>query len=342
MRGLPLPVEDAILTFAPEVPPPITREYPVRLRVDMNTNLRTVPLDESHKYEIWSFNGGTPGPFIRARVGDVLDVSFTNNDTTGMWHNIDFHSVIGPGGGAPVLTCEKNETKSAQFHLLHPGLFIYHCAVYPLAYHMANGMYGIMLVEPKEGLPKVDREYYVVQSEFYAMDADEDPVEVGVIDADPLLSRRRLLTLDEDRLMDENPTHVVFNGMVGSMVTDSDVGKPLEANCGERVRLYFGNAGPNLVSSFHVIGAILDKVWREGDLISPPARSLQTTLVPAGGVSVVELVPSIPGTLTMVDHSIVRTEKGAVGFINVSGPPCPSVYHSDAAPRVCKPCKIHP
>jgi FtsP/CotA-like multicopper oxidase with cupredoxin domain len=203
-------------------------------------------------------------------------------------------------------------------------------------------MYGLMLVEPKEGLPKVDKEYFVVQSEFYTTDASDDPSDIPEVDANPLLSRRRLLVIDEDRLMDENPTHVVFNGCVGSMTSDSELGQPLTAKTGDRVRLFVGNAGPNLVSSFHIIGAILDKVWREGDLISPPARSLQTTLIPAGGAAMVELVPPLPGTITMVDHSIVRIDKGAVGFINVEGPACPAVYHSDAAPRVCKPCKIHP
>jgi copper-containing nitrite reductase len=293
----------------------------------MNTSLRQVPLDSTHLYEIWSFNGGAPGPFIRARQGDVLDISFTNNDESGMWHNIDFHAVSGPGGGAGVLTAEKDETRSASFKLLYPGLFIYHCAVHPVAHHVANGMYGMILVEPEEGLPKVDREFAVVQSEFYTNDEPDEP-------------GSRVLSLNDDRLMDENPNYVVFNGRVGSMTNDD--GQPLLAKAGERVRIFFGNAGPNLVSSFHVIGAIFDKVYREGDLITPPARGLQTTLVPAGGASVVELVPTTPGTLTLVDHSIVRIEKGCVGFLNVEGPVCPTVFHSDKEARPCRPCKIHP
>lgn len=323
----PLPDEEAIITFAPEVPPPITRKYPVRLRVDMNTQVKAVPLDGTHLYEIWGFNGGAPGPFIRARVGDVLDLSFTNEDETGMWHNLDFHSISGPGGGAPVLTCEKNETRTASFRMMYPGLFIYHCAVDPVATHIANGMYGAMLVEPEEGLPPVDKEFYVVQSEFYTED-----------EADP---ETHILAINEERLMDENPNYVVFNGSVGSMM-ESRGGQSLKMNAGERARIFFANAGPNLVSSFHVIGAIFDKVYREGDLISPPARGLQTTLVPAGGCAVVEFVPTTPGNLTLVDHSIVRIEKGAVGWVSVDGPACPRVYHSDKEPRPCKPCVLHP
>lgn len=338
-EALALPTEQALITFAPEVPPPINRNYPVRLRADMNTFIRRIPLDESGAYDIWSFNGDAPGPFLRARVGDTLDLSFTNEDETGMWHNIDMHCITGPGGGTPHTTCIKGETRTSSFKLLHPGLFIYHCAVDPVAHHIANGMYGLVLVEPQEGLPKVDREYFVVQSEFYTQDDEIDPD--ALPETRPELIGKRLLTIDEKALMDENPTHVVFNGRVGKH-THAEGGQPLTANAGERVRLFVGNAGPNLVSSFHVIGGIFDKVYREGDLISPPARALQTTLVPAGGAAVVELVPAIPGTLTIVDHSISRIEKGAVAFLDITGPPCANIYHSDLEPRICQPCKIHP
>lgn len=324
-----LPNLDADITFAPDVPPPIRREYPVNLKVDLNTSVRVLPLDESHSFSMWTFNGGVPGPFVRARVGDTLDISFTNNDESGMWHNLDFHAISGPGGGAPVLTAIKGETRSGQFKLLYPGLFVYHCAIAPVATHMANGMYGCILVEPEQGLPPVDKEYFVVQSEFYTNDEPDDPKDL-----------KRTLSLNEERLNAETPTHVVFNGAVGAHVDEG--GQPLKANVGDKVRLYVANVGPNLISSFHVIGGIFDKVYREGDLISPPARGLQTTLVPAGGVTIVELNTPVPGTLTLVDHAITRIEKGAVAFLNVEGPPCSEIYHSDLEPRICKGCKIHP
>lgn len=324
-----LPIVEADITFAPDVPAPITRNFPVQLRVNMNTEVRKLKIDESHEYEMWTFNGGVPGPFIRARVGDVLDISFTNQDQTGMWHNLDFHCISGPGGGAPVLTCAKDETRSGEFKLLYPGLFLYHCAIDPVATHMANGMYGAILVEPEGGLPRVDREYYVVQSELYCNDEPDDPK-----------NEPDLLSLNEEKLNMEHPSHVVFNGRKGAHTKEG--GDPLTANTGERVRLFVVNAGPNLISSFHVIGGIFDKVYREADLITHPARGLQTTLIPAGGASVVELVPPVPGTLTLVDHAITRIDKGAVAFLQVEGPQCSNIYHSDHEPRICKNCKIHP
>jgi FtsP/CotA-like multicopper oxidase with cupredoxin domain len=168
----PTRVEEAVLTFAPEVPPPITRNYPVKLKVDMDvqvqppssfsslSKVRELSIDGIHDYEFWTFNGGVPGPFIRAREGDVIEVSLTNNDASGMLHNVDFHAVSGPGGGAVVTTTDSNTTKQAYFRLDYPGLFIYHCAVAPVPVHMANGMYGLILVEPKAGLPKYVRKFW--------------------------------------------------------------------------------------------------------------------------------------------------------------------------------------
>lgn len=319
-----LVVQEAQLGWAPHCPPPIKRNYPVRLTVNMAAEVAILPVDDVHSYEFWTFNGSVPGPMIRAREGDLLDVNFTNKDMTGMLHNIDFHAVTGPGGGAGLLTADSDKCKRAEFKLLVPGLYIYHCAVGPVGVHEANGMFGLILVEPKEGLPPVDQEYYVVQHELYTTDTPADP-KSGVLD------------FDEQKGMDENPSFVVFNGKVGSLKGD----QALKAKAGDRVRLFFGNGGPNLVSSFHVIGAIFDKVWREGDFISPPARGLQTTLVPAGGACMVEFNTPVPGNLTLVDHSIFRIEKGAAGFLTVEGMPRPDLYHSDEAPRNCPACKHH-
>jgi nitrite reductase (NO-forming) len=198
-------------------------------------------------------------------------------------------SLAGPGGGAPALLAELGETKVAHFKMTNAGLFVYHCAAAPVAQHIQNGMYGLLLVEPSEGLPPVDKEFYVLQSEIYA---EEDRNEKGM-----------LQSTFQDGLM-EHPKYVVLNGRVGAL-TD----KPLLTEQGDRVRLYVGNAGPNLISSFHVIGMIFDKTYREGDLYSPPARGLQTTLIPAGGASVVEFDATVPGNYTILDHSIFRLEK---------------------------------
>uniref|UniRef100_A0A915D5E1 Copper-containing nitrite reductase n=1 Tax=Ditylenchus dipsaci TaxID=166011 RepID=A0A915D5E1_9BILA len=288
-----LRIERSLIVSAPHVPPPIQRDYPVRLHVKMNTTAALLPLTRQYKYQMWTFNDCVPGPFIRARVGDVLEIEFTNKDEQGIAHNIDFHAATGPGGGSPLLNTEKDETATGRFRLLYPGLYIYHCAAAPIPMHIANGMYGLVLVEPKGGLPPVDKEFYVMQSEFYTEPSLEDP--------------KGLLDYSYMDGLNETPQYVLFNGREGAL-TDS----PLQVKAGETVRIYFGNAGPNLSSAFHVIGAIFDKVYRDGGLISPPAEGIQTTLVPPGGSTVVDIKTVVPGTYTLVDHAIHRIDKGAV------------------------------
>lgn len=317
------PVEDAILTFAPEVPPPIKRKHPAVVRVKLITDSAVGNISHRYKYLLWRFNKNVPGPFIRVRQGDTLDLEITNIDETSMPHNIDLHAVMGPGGGAALTNVELDQTKRATFKMLYSGLYVYHCAAAPVPLHVANGMYGLILVEPEEGMPPVDREFYVMQSEFYV---DKESEEDDVVEVSYQNGLR------------EQPEVVCFNGREGSLTDGKGM---LRANTGDKVRIYFGNGGPNLISSFHVIGAVFEKVYREGDLVSPPARNLQTTLVPAGGATVVEFTPIVPGNYTLVDHSIFRLDKGAVGFLAVSGPQNPSIYHSDQAAAPCPGCKLH-
>ncbi|MGI8966947.1 MAG: multicopper oxidase domain-containing protein [Limisphaerales bacterium] len=299
--------EKAQLTHAPLVPPPITRTNPAIVQVYMNAGYKTMELAPGFKYTFWTFNGSTPGPMIRARVGDALEVLLSNSDDRGMAHDIDFHAVTGPGGGSAVLGVTLGQIVMAQFKLLHPGLFIYHCAQAPVEDHIANGMYGLILVEPEKPLPKVDREFYVLQSEFYTKPTGQ-PLEYA----------------PEEGLM-EHPRFVVFNGRVGSLNGTN----ALQVKTGESVRIYFGNAGPNLASSFHVIGAVFDRLYREGDLLSPPARSVAVTLVPAAGTAVVDMLLEVPGKYMLMDHSVFRTKQGATGTINVEGAPRPDIYHSE-------------
>ena len=318
-----LPVVEAQLTTAPEAPPPITRRHPAIVRVRLDSSPRMMELASGMSYQFWTFNGHVPGPFIRARLGDTLEVHVTNSDGSGMPHNVDFHAVTGPGGGAPVTTGVQGDEKIAWFRLLHPGLFIYHCAAPPVMDHIANGMYGLILVEPARGLPKVDREFYVLQSEFYV----KEPAEGA-----------QALEFSHAEGLKEHPRYVVFNGRVGSLIGDG----ALTAKTGQRVRIFFGNAGPNLISSFHVIGEIFDHVYREADLVSQPAHSVQTTLVPAGGATVVEFGVEVPGAYTLVDHAIFRVEQGAVGYLNVSGPPRHDIYVSQDDAKTCAGCLVHP
>ncbi|EAQ83591.1 hypothetical protein CHGG_09995 [Chaetomium globosum CBS 148.51] len=323
-----LPREQAILTQAPYVPPAITRDYPVLLQVPLTTSTKLAQLTSQYKYEQWTFNDTVPGPFIRARVGDVVDMEFTNKDITGNPHNIDSHAFTGPGGGAALTTTEENETKSARFKLLTPGLYLYHCAAAPVPVHIANGMYGLIYVQPAEGdLPPVDREFYVMQSEFY-----HEPPEI-MDDGRP----SKTVEFSYPNGLAEEPNIVVFNGSESALTRD----KPLKAHTGETVRVFFGNAGPNLTSSFHVIGSNFHSVYRDGDVLSPPGRFVSTVTVPPGGATVVDMKMVVPGTYTLVDHAIFRLDKGAVGFLNVSGKPREDVFGSSQPPAPCVGCKLH-
>jgi nitrite reductase (NO-forming) len=308
MRSLPpiKGVEKAILTTAPAVPAPITRDYATKVIVELETIEKTMRLADGVDYTFWTFGGQVPGNFVRVREGDLVELHLKNAHHSSVPHNIDLHAVTGPGGGAAATLTIPGGESVLSFRALNPGLYVYHCAVSPVPMHIGNGMYGLILVEPKEGLPKVDREFYIMQSEFYAKAGKPGQPH----------------TLDMEKGIAEQPSYVVFNGSVGAMAGD----KALQAKAGETVRLFVGNAGPNLVSSFHVIGEVFDNVYGEGgSLVSQ--RNVQTTLVPAGGAAIVEFRTEKPGTLVVVDHSIFRAfNKGALGMINVTGDDAPEIY----------------
>jgi nitrite reductase (NO-forming) len=301
-----LPVITAQLTYAPQVPPPVTRSGPARVIVNLEAVEQTAELAPGVTYNFWTYNGHVPGPFIRVRVGDVVEVHLknTSRDKT---HTVDFHAVSGPGGGAPVLMANPGGEAVASFKMLQPGLYIYHCAANPVPAHIASGLYGLLLVEPEGGMEKADREFYVMQSEFYT----EGPL--GQPGFQPYSSAKASA---------ETPEYVVFNGRVGSLTGEG----ALKAKVGDRVRIFFGNIGPNKISSFHVIGGIFERVYREGGF-GTPEQGIQTTLVPAGGAVIVEFQPKVPGRYTLVDHSIFRIERGAIGYLDVSGPEAPEIYH---------------
>lgn len=300
-----LPVIEAPLAFAPNVPPPVNRDYPARVIVRMESTEYRAELSKGVEYDFWGYNGHVPGPFIRVREGDTLEFHFKNSPGSKNTHTVDFHAMTGPCGAACILMTEPGKESVVQAKAINPGLFVYHCAAPPIPVHIANGLYGLILVEPKDALSKVDREYYVMQSEFYTETA------AGVKGLAPFSSQKG---------MDEHPTYVVFNGRAGALMGE---GK-LQAKTGETVRLYVGNIGPNLVSSFHVIGEVFDTVYREGSL-SEPNHNVQTTLIPSGAASTVEFKVEVPGDLTLVDHSIFRINKGAIGVLHVEGPENPEV-----------------
>ncbi len=259
-------------------------------------------------YKMWTFNGTVPGPMIRAHEGDVVEIVLTNSGSSTVSHNIDLHAVNGPGGGAGATTVAPGETKYFLFKAEASGLFVYHCAAGVVADHIANGMYGGILIEPREGLPKVDREFYVGQSDMYTSGATGD---TGVQE------------LDMDKLLAEQPTYVVFNGNTKSLIGE----KALQANVGDTVRIYFVDGGPNLTSSFHVIGEIFDKAWAWGTLESAPVQGVQTISVPPGGATIVEFKVTVPGDYKLVDHALGRVSKGGVGTLHVAGDANPAVFN---------------
>jgi nitrite reductase (NO-forming) len=300
--------ETGKLTSAPNVPPPLTRKGNKTVVLKFEAKEYVGDIAEGVKYHFWSFNGTVPGPMARVRVGDSVEFHLSNPKTNTQQHNIDIHAVNGPGGGAAVNTVSPGETKVFTFKAQAPGLFIYHCAAGSIVDHISNGMYGLILVEPKGGLAKVDREFYVMESEFFAGEPDA----------------KGIAAFDITKGLAEHPTYVVFNGRSGGLMGKN----VLKAKVGETVRMYFGNIGPNGISSFHIIGEIFDKVYPEGGLGGTVHTGIQTTLVPSAGATIVEFKVDVPGAYTLVDHSIFRVAKGAIGQLVVTGKEKPGVFRS--------------
>jgi nitrite reductase (NO-forming) len=255
---------------------------------------------------MWTFGGTVPGPILRVRAGDTVQVNLTNSDTSGFAHSVDFHAATGYLGGGEVTQVAPGETKSFTFKALNPGVYVYHCATPMVAHHIANGMYGLIVVEPEGGLPPVDREFYVMQGEIYSTGA---PGDKGHLD------------FDLNAMLAENPNYLVFNGSVDALSKDL----ALRANVGERVRIFMGVGGPNLTSSFHVIGEVFDRAYDLASLTSPPLTNIQTVLVPPGGATVVEFGLEQPGNYLLVDHALARAVKGLVDLLIVEGEVNPEV-----------------
>lgn len=335
------------------IPPPITRKENTVVRVALEAIAVKAELAPGVTYEYWTYNKQVPGPFIRVKEGDTVEISLyhdsaghshmpmslhgLNFELSGPFspevadahedtpttmgsdshmqsmgemtghatHSIDLHAVLGPGGGAIATQVKDGETKTFSFKAIRPGLYVYHCASPHIPTHVANGMYGMILVEPKEGMPKVDHEFYVMQGEFYTQGK---------------FGEKGLQAFSKEKMDMEHPEYVVFNGRVGSL----SGARALTSKVGDTVRIYFG-LGTFLSSNFHVIGGILDKLYPEGDIVSPPHRNVQTTLVPAGGSMMTEFTTEVPGKFLLVDHALPRAiDKGAVGELVVFG-----AEHSD-------------
>jgi nitrite reductase (NO-forming) len=294
-----------------DLPGPLGKRVPETIKVGLETVEVTGALADGATYHYWTFNRRVPGPFVRARVGDTVEVSLHNADDSSEPHSVDFHAATGPGGGAAATHAQAGQEKSFSFKALKPGLYVYHCAVPLAAEHIANGMYGLILVEPEEGLPPVDREFYVMQGEIYTV---EDFGSEGQ------------LTGSLDRLLDEQPEYYVFNGAAEALTGENT----LRAQVGETIRIYFGVGGPNKGSSFHVIGEIFDRVYALASLTAPPVPDVATIFVPPGGAAVVDLTLDVPGEFLLVDHALSRAARGLVGKLVVDGPDEPGIFNPAA------------
>lgn len=310
-------IEGESWTHAPAVPPMPNLEVPPRI-VDVNWDIIEQPgeIAPGQTYvDRWTIEGSVPGPMIRLVEGDVLRISLTNKGV--MPHNLDFHAITGPGGGGHDLMVNAGETATIEARMTAPGLFQVHCApakfgAEMIAMHVANGMSGFVLVQPRDKQAPinqpVDHEWYIAQNEWYTQPTDEP----GKLQFDMQAGKLR------------QPSHIVFNGSVGSLTGD----KALSAKTGEKIRLYVGDSGPNFPSNFHAIGEIFDNVYDEGDVISEPGHGKQTTLIPPGGSAIVEFKTEVPGEITLVTHDLFSLIQGAAGKINISGPENPEIYET--------------
>lgn len=281
-----------------DVPPPTGRTEPAHVMLELTAKEVIAEMAPGVTVNYWTYDGTVPGPMFRVREGDTVTLTLHNDATSVHHHNIDLHAVTGPGGGATVSMVAPGESATFTFKALNPGLFVYHCATPNVANHMTHGMYGLILVEPEEGMEAVDREFYVMQGEYYSTGG---------------MGRAGLQLFDAQAMLDGRPTYVTFNGRV------EGIADHMQAKTGETVRIYFGNGGVNLSSSFHVIGEIFDAVYPEASLTSAPHTDVQTTLVPAGGATVTEFRLDVPGNYILVDHALARVDKGAWGKLIVSG-----------------------
>lgn len=283
---------------------PVGKRAPKTLKFTLEAQEVLGVLDAAAKttYTYWTFDGKVPGPMLRGRVGDTIEITLKNAKDSAMIHNIDLHAVWGQGGGAALTNVAPGEEKSFVFKAMNPGLFVYHCATPVIPQHISSGMYGMILIEPEGGLSKVDKEFYVMQGDMYV---DKDG------------------SFDLDKMLAEQPSHVVMNGSAAALAA-----KPMKVKVGDTVRVFFGVGGPNLTSSFHAIGTIFDRVYDQASLTSPPLTNVQTTLVPPGGATMVEFKARVPAKYILVDHALGRLMKGNVAIIQAEGADVPELFRS--------------
>lgn len=289
-----------------DVPAPITRTNPTEVKINILVKEVISEIFPGVYFNYWTFDGTVPGPMYRVREGDTVILTIKNHESSLHHHNIDLHAVTGQGGGASLTNVIPGETKTIKWKAVNQGLFIYHCAMANVSTHNSHGQYGLILVEPKEGLPKVDKEFYVVQGELYTIGQT---------------GKKGLTVFDSNALVAGHANYITFNGRIESTPR-------MHAKVGDKIRMYVGNGGVNLISSFHVIGEIFDTVYPEGSLGEGGAvhKNVQTTAVLPGGSTIVEFTVDVPGKFLLVDHALARMNMGAWAVLEVTGDKNPDIY----------------
>jgi len=311
--ALSAPPGRGVVAAPTNIPPPVKRDHSIHHEITFDGGEVEAEIEPGAKFLYMPYNGQVPGPMIRVRQGDSVTLTLRNDRRSTTWHSIDLHAVYGPGGGAEALTVLPGESKTITFKTMYPGAFTYHCAVPgEMDVHIARGMYGMIVVEPEEGLPHVDREFYLGQNETYTKQMPGTP---GPRD------------FDSERLLHEQATYVIFNGAYNAL-TAKRFGA-MKAKVGETVRVFMVNGGPNLLSSLHPIGNVWSRVWIMGAFATPPMRFLQSVLVPPGNAVVAEMELPVPETIKIVDHALTRaTNKGGVAEIVVTGEENPEIFNA--------------
>ena len=304
---------DRIAADPRDVPDPVDWNEPQHHEIEMTTTEETAEIEPGVTFDYMTFDGQIPGPMVRVRQGDTVTLTLTNEEGNNMPHNIDFHAVYGPGGGANDTTVAPGESATIEFKAMYPGSFVYHCAVPNMDQHISSGMFGAILVEPKSGLPEVDRELYFGQHEIYTKGtAGEEGHH----------------SFDYDAMKSEDPTYVCLNGEAYAF-TGNGYG-PVTVDKGERIRLFHANGGPNLTSSWHGIGNVWETFYRDGDVVSDPDRYVETAPVVPGSVAIAEIDTPVPGPIKLVDHALSRVvNKGMLGVVQVEGEAEPEIFNPD-------------
>lgn len=300
----------SVVRHPSDLPAPLNADAPQRHVVDLTAVEVDGVLDDGTTFRYMTFDGQVPGPMLRVRVGDTMEIRVHNEMESMLQHSIDLHAVTGPHGGGSLTQTAAGDTSVFEFKALKPGLYVYHCATPSVAHHISSGMYGMILVEPEGGLPQVDHEFYVMQGEIYT----EQP-----------FGTDGHLDFSHEKMLDEAPEYYVFNGAAGALTAEEFA---MHAEVGDTVRIFFGVGGPNKISSLHLIGEIFDRVYDLGTLTSPPLTDVQTTLVPPGGATMVEFTVEVPGQYVLVDHALSRVERGLAAALLVEGEENPEIFHN--------------